>query len=76
MVDDEGGRMSRCDYQLAVKILVYEPSFNSIIMAAMWKADATNLKKLTSAWPEIWDEFSARHQAPWGLLPGEVRMEE
>ena len=48
-------------------------SFVSIIMAAMRRADSDDTYKLKTMWPEIWEELSARYNAPGGRLPGDER---
>lgn len=68
--------MSLYDYRVAIKILTGDPPFYALIQAAMRKADRTNIAKLEAAWPEIWDEFCARHKAPGGLLPEEIQAPE
>lgn len=40
-------------------------------MAAMSKADSTNIEKLAAVFPEIYDEVRARYNAPGGTLRSE-----
>jgi len=46
-------------------------AFYSLLFAAMREADSSNLQKLTLAFPEAFNEFIGRYQAPGGFLPGE-----
>lgn len=45
-----------------------DPSFYALIMAAMRKADTTNADILARAYPGVWDDLQARHDAPGGVL--------
>lgn len=63
--------MSLYDYKRSAEI-VQEP-FYTLIMAAFRKADTENLRKLSSAFPEVWAELKARYNAPGGRLPEESR---
>lgn len=73
--------MSLFDYQVSQRLAVFgalmkedcyfEPSFYSLIMAAMRRADPTNLMLLRQAFPDTWRELNARYNAPGGKLPGE-----
>ena len=61
--------MSHYDYQRS-KAIDDEP-FYALIMAAMRKADSDNLVALIAAFPETYDELTARYNAPGGLLANE-----
>lgn len=68
--------MSYREYSESVKIstgdeIGDEPSFYSIIMAAMRRADTSNLAKLCIAFPKQWEELKARYGAPGGCLSKE-----
>lgn len=64
--------MSLYDYEKSKAIdRDIDPPFYALIMAAMRKADSTNIQLLRAAWPEVYAEFEARYNAPGGLLPGE-----
>lgn len=63
--------MSWYDYEQSKKINALDPPFYSLLMSAIRKADTANTAKLRSAWPDLWDEFAARYDAPGGYLPGE-----
>lgn len=54
--------MSDFDYQASKRIADYP--FYAIIMAAMRKADSTNIEKLKAAFPEIWNELEERYNTP------------
>jgi hypothetical protein len=60
--------MSYFDYQCSVKIDTLSPSFAGIIMAAMRKADSFNLEVLRCTFPDLFEEFRQRYNAPGGLL--------
>ena len=49
--------MSLYDYQKSKEIAAEEPSFTTLIMAAVWEADTLNFGKLRSAFPEIIKEL-------------------
>lgn len=63
--------MSRFDYDVSREIAKNDPPFASLIMAAMRKADSTNIAKLAAVFPEIHDEVRARYNAPGGMLESE-----
>lgn len=66
--------MSYHEYLASQEIGVSDPPFYALIMAAMRKADSSNIDLLREAWPEVWDEFYARYHAPGGVLDGERVM--
>ena len=45
--------MSRFDYEVSREIAKNDHPFASLIMAAMSKADSTNIAKLAAVFPEI-----------------------
>lgn len=49
--------MSLYDYRKSKEIVAEEPSFVSLIMASVWKADALNFGRLRTAFPEIIEEL-------------------
>lgn len=61
--------MSLHDYRMSRQISATDPPFYALIMAAMRKADTQNTARLRSAFPEVYDEFAARYDAPGGVLP-------
>ena len=63
--------MSKFDYLASKKISLDDPPFYAIIMAAMRRADSSNLAKLQRAYPEVWEELQARYNAPGGVLEGD-----
>ena len=58
-------------YHQSIELAKRDPPFYALIMAAMRKADSTNLPKLREAFPDVWLELNARYHAPGGLLPPE-----
>lgn len=67
--------MARFDYIFSRELLDSSPTFDALIMAAMRKADSTNIEKLKKAWPEVWKELQARYNSRGGWLPGEINDE-
>ena len=63
--------MSRFSYIQSRLIASEDPSFDALIMAAMRKADSYNATRLRAAFPTVWIELQARHDAPGGYLLGE-----
>jgi hypothetical protein len=60
--------MTLYDYQKSKEI---DAPFYTIIMAAMRKADSNNIEKLKCAFPETFDEFHKRYNAPGGIIEGD-----
>ena len=60
--------MSAYDYNLSRQLVMEDPPFYAIIMAAMRKADSNNLEHLIRAFPAVWQELQARYAAPGGVL--------
>ena len=63
--------MSLYDYQVSRKLTAVDPPFDSLIMAAIRKADNANARKLQQAFPRQYRELHERYDAPGGILPGE-----
>lgn len=63
--------MSAQDFQKSRELVQDDPTFYSLIMAAMRRADETNMRRLMSAFPEQYVELVERYEAPGGLLAGE-----
>lgn len=63
--------MSLYGYRQSLDISAKDPSFASLIMAALRKADSINALKLENMWPGICSEMQERYNAPGGLLEGE-----
>lgn len=67
--------MSLYDYEKAQEIWMEGYSFYSLIQAAMREADPENLKKLKTAWPEVWEELQTRCASSYGgKLPSDRRV--
>lgn len=49
--------MSLYDYQKSKEIAAEEPSFTTLIMAAVWEADTLNFGKLRFVFPKIIKEM-------------------
>lgn len=66
--------MSLHGYHVSRKLVVDDPPFYALIMAAMVKADTDNLVKLRAAWPAVWIELQERYNTRLGVVPadGEV----
>lgn len=67
--------MSLYAYKESQELAATDWGFDSLIMAAMRKADSENIELLKDAFPEIWQELRARYNAPGGFLPGEPRTD-
>jgi len=63
--------MSLHAYHVNRKLMVDDPPFYSLIMAAMTKADTDNLVKLKSVFPEVWTELQARYNSVLGVIPAD-----
>ena len=63
--------MSLYDYEKSKEISKGDPSFASLIMAAIRKADTNNTFILGNAFPEIFAELTKRYNSPSGLLDGD-----
>lgn len=50
---------------------VGDPPISSLMMLVIRKADTVNTAKIKAMWPELYEEFFQRYNAPGGLLPGE-----
>lgn len=60
--------MSRYDYELSQQLSMGDPPFAALIMAAMRKADSSNLILLRQAFPVEFSELHERYHAPGGML--------
>lgn len=63
--------MSLYDYRAARQIVVIDPPFYALIMAAIGKADTQNAALLRMVFPEVYRECEDRYNAPGGMLPGD-----
>jgi hypothetical protein len=63
--------MSYHEYMVSREMTSTDLPFYALIMCAMRKADSTNAAKLRAAFPDVWDEFQARYNAPGGVLADE-----
>ncbi len=63
--------MSLHDYRVSGELAAQGVPFLALILAAMRRADTTNLERLKLAFPEVGDELQKRYNAPSGLLPSE-----
>lgn len=64
--------MSRWDYDMSKKLTGSGASFDSLIMAAIRKADTINTELLKAAFPRVYQEFHDRYHAPGGVLPDDT----
>ena len=62
--------MNLYDYERSKEIAKEETSFETLIMAAAWKADILNFGRLRSAFPEIMEELEKRYFTVEGLSRG------
>ena len=61
--------MSLYDYQESRKLSGH--SFDTLMFAAMRKADDVNCERLKIGWPELWAELFERYNSPGGIIKGE-----
>lgn len=61
--------MSLHGYHYSVKLANLDAPFESLIMAAMRKADSDNIVRLRASFLEIWTELRARYDAAFGVIP-------
>lgn len=66
--------MSWFDYQESKRLAADDAPFHALLMAAMRKADSTNLDRLRAAFPGIYAELLARYEAPGGALPSDPEL--
>lgn len=64
--------MTLYDYEMSIEIAQADCPFYALIMAAMRKADSSNIEKLKEMWPETYNELEARYNAPGGELSKEL----
>ena len=64
--------MSYFDYRASQEIDGHDYPFYAIIMAAMRKADTSNVEKLKSAFPATFLELQERYNLPLGMYQNEV----
>lgn len=69
--------MSLHGYHVSINIAAHDHPFESLVMAAMRKADTYNATALQRSFPDIWRELTARYNAPLGVIPedGKIDME-
>ena len=65
-----GGQHAYEEY-LRLREVVGDPPISSLMMLVIRKADTVNTAKIKAMWPELYEEFVQRYNAPGGLLPGE-----
>lgn len=68
--------MSLFEYEESKRISATDPGFYALIMAAMRKADDSNLERLKFGYPQTYRELRARFNAPDGLLPEETKKRD
>ena len=64
--------MTLYNYERSIEIAQADYPFYALIMAAMRKADSSNIEKLKEMWPETYNELKARYNAPGGELSKEL----
>ena len=65
--------MSLYDLQQSIKISLDEYSFESLIMAAVRASDKIDKLKLTTAFPDLVNEYDKRKTAPWNKLASDYK---
>ena len=64
------------DYKQGQQIAAEDYSFYALIQAAMRQADSDNIRKLKSAFPEVWEDLKLRYDLPGGLVAGEKLLKQ
>lgn len=64
--------MSLYEYKVSQEISAEDPPFYALIMACFRKADTYNQGLLRIAFPQKWNEFIGRYNAPGGRLNEEL----
>ncbi|MGH3693262.1 MAG: hypothetical protein ACRDRX_04550 [Pseudonocardiaceae bacterium] len=67
--------MSLYDYEISGIVDAQCLPFYALVMAAMRRADDSNLMLLQAVFPETWREFLARYNAPGGRLDSDPRTQ-
>ena len=60
--------MTYLDFKVGTDLYKQDIYFYALIVAAILKSDSSNLKKLKSAFPEIYEETFKRYESPGGCL--------
>ena len=68
--------MSLHDYRVSRALEHDGVPFFACVMAAMRRADSTNLAKFQRAFPDVWQELEKRYVSPGGLLSSEMDFNE
>lgn len=68
--------MSLYDYRESKDIALHSFGFYALLMELMRRADSTNIAKLRTVWPDVYDELYARYNAPGGILPSDTLPED
>jgi hypothetical protein len=63
--------MSFNDYRASIELYHRGYSLEALIMAAMHRADYSNMRLLQAIYPEVKNEVLARKQSPDGTLPSD-----
>jgi len=56
---------------MSIEMAMEDYPFNAIIMAAMRRADTSNLEMLKRCWPKIWDELVELYNTPGAYMKRE-----
>ena len=63
--------MSYYDYRLSQRISTRNEPFYALLFALIREADSDNIEKIKRQWPDVWQEFYDRYNAPGGILEGD-----
>ena len=63
--------MSLHDFRVSGELATSGVPFTALLLAAMQRANTTNLERLKQAFPEVHAELEKRFNSPGGLLPSE-----
>jgi hypothetical protein len=56
------------DYRKSIEIAAKDYPFYALLFALIRQADTDNLECIRAMWPEAYDEFQERYNAPGGVI--------
>lgn len=67
--------MSLYDFRASAQLAAQDWPADTLLMAAMRRADPVTAQVLEDAFPDLWRDFAQRKESPDGLLSGEAPPE-
>ena len=62
-------RLSLYEYEQSQKIEMRRYQFYALLAALIRQADTDNTEKIKATWPDIYESFLTRYNAPMGVVP-------